>query len=72
MFIGLRPLRSLARDLERRSPHELTALDLVNLPSEMQPPVAAMNRLMLDLARALEQAAGQVKQRPMILREVGA
>ena len=25
-----------------------------------------------DLARALEQAAGQVKQRPMILREVGA
>lgn len=54
VFIGLRPLRRLARELESRSPDELTPLDLASLPNEMQPPAAAMNRLMLDLARALE------------------
>jgi two-component system sensor histidine kinase QseC len=54
IFLGLRPLRRLADDLHRRSPQELSALDLADLPNEMRPLIEAMNKLLLELSRAFE------------------
>lgn len=54
IFLGLRPLRQLAGELHRRSPQDLSPIDLTHLPSEMRPMIDAMNKLLLELSRAFE------------------
>jgi two-component system, OmpR family, sensor histidine kinase QseC len=54
IFLGLRPLRRLAEELHRRTPLELSPLDLAHLPREMRPLVEAMNKLLLELSRTFE------------------
>jgi two-component system sensor histidine kinase QseC len=54
VIIGLRPLRRLALDLNRRSDQALTPLDVEHLPRELQPPVKAMNGLLLELSHAFD------------------
>ena len=54
IFFGLRPLRRLAQDLRNRSSQELTELEFSHLPTELRPPVKAMNGLLLELSRAFE------------------
>jgi len=54
IFLGLRPLRQLAGALHRRSPHDLSPIDLSHLPREMRPLVDAMNTLLLEISRAFE------------------
>ena len=52
--IGLRPLGQLRNQLERRDARDLTALDLQNLPMELQPIAASTNNLLHRLASAFE------------------
>ena len=51
---GLRPLDDLAADVMRRSPENLTPLADTEAPREVQPLVAAINRLLFRLAGSLE------------------
>ncbi|PLK47190.1 sensor histidine kinase [Uliginosibacterium sp. TH139] len=49
---GLRPLVRLSREIERRSPRELSPVKLRDAPDEVQPLVTAVNRLMQQLGEA--------------------
>ena len=49
---GLRPLVRLSRELERRSPRELSPIRVADAPDEVQPLVEAVNRLMEQLGEA--------------------
>jgi signal transduction histidine kinase len=51
---GLRPLRSLARQIAERSPQQLEAVALNKVPEEMQSTVVALNKLLERLGFALE------------------
>ncbi len=51
---GLRPMRRLAGDVARRGEDDLAALPGDELPLEMRPLVAALNRLMARLDQALQ------------------
>ncbi len=51
---GLRPLRLLTREVAARSPHDLQPLPDERIPKEIAPLVAAINRLLGQLRRALE------------------
>jgi signal transduction histidine kinase len=51
---GLRPLRSLARQIAERSPQQLEAVALDEVPEEMQSTVVALNKLLERLGFALE------------------
>jgi two-component system sensor histidine kinase TctE len=42
---ALRPLLALKEAVERRSPRDLSAIDLLSTPAEVQPLVSALNRL---------------------------
>lgn len=50
---GLRPLGRLARDIERRSPQQLAAVDAETVPSEIRPLTNALNDLMDRLRETL-------------------
>lgn len=49
---GLRPLVRMSSEIERRSVRDLSAVKVAEAPGEVQPLVAAVNRLMLQLAEA--------------------
>ncbi len=49
-----RPLRLLNRDVERRAPDNLAALDLGDVPTEVAPLVASLNRLFLRVESSME------------------
>lgn len=51
---ALEPLQALASDLARRAPARLDALPEVNLPTELTPPVRAMNQLFDRIRQTLE------------------
>lgn len=51
---GLRPLRSLTREVSKRSPHDLKPLPGNATPKEIAPLVVAINRLLAQLRRALD------------------
>lgn len=50
---GLRPLGRLARDIKRRSPQQLAAVDTETVPSEIRPLTDALNELMGRLRETL-------------------
>lgn len=54
VYLGLRPLRHLAEDLRNRSAQDLAPLPESSLPTELRPPVHAMNGLLHELSRAFE------------------
>lgn len=51
---GLRPLERTARDVQRRSPVDLSPLPVAALPRELTPLVTSLNELMARLERALK------------------
>jgi two-component system sensor histidine kinase QseC len=51
---GLRPLRDLRRDLERRGPGDLAPLEPSRAPAEIEPLVSELNRLFGRIGAALE------------------
>ncbi len=51
---GLGPLEALAADIRRRSPESLEPLPMEGLPEEIEPPVHAMNDLLVRLDHALD------------------
>ncbi len=51
---GLRPLRTIAREVESRDPMSLQLIDFPRLPSEVAPLVAALNKLLSRLDHALK------------------
>lgn len=51
---GLRPLRALTREVAARSPHDLQPLSDNDVHKEITPLIAAINRLLAQLRRALE------------------
>jgi two-component system sensor histidine kinase TctE len=51
---GLQPLEALGRALARRSHHDLSALDLAQVPAEVRPLAQEVNALMLRLGSALD------------------
>ncbi|QJC57801.1 Sensor protein QseC [Polaromonas vacuolata] len=53
---ALRPLIALKEAVERRSPRDLSAIDLLSTPAEVQPLVSALNRL---FGLVNDQAEGQ-------------
>lgn len=50
---GLKPLAETSRDVEMKSAHSLTPIDMSNRPEELQPLVASINALMARLSTAL-------------------
>ena len=51
---GLRPLRRMVRRLKQRDPDKLTPLEVGDLPQELEPMVASLNRLLLQVTALLE------------------
>ena len=51
---GLRPLRRMVRRLKRRDPDKLTPLEVGDVPQELEPMVASLNRLLLQVTALLE------------------
>ncbi|WP_116368044.1 histidine kinase dimerization/phospho-acceptor domain-containing protein [Parahaliea mediterranea] len=51
---GLKPLRTLAEQIGRRSPQALDPVQVESVPGEVKPVVAALNALLERLAHALE------------------
>ena len=51
---GLRPLRRMVRRLKQRDPDKLTPLEVGDLPQELEPMVASLNRLLLQVTTLLE------------------
>ncbi|MDX5446392.1 MAG: sensor histidine kinase N-terminal domain-containing protein [Zoogloeaceae bacterium] len=51
---GLRPLREMVAMIRARDPERLTPLSLAPLPSELEPVVAALNRLLAQVDHVLE------------------
>ncbi len=51
---GLRPLACIAESLQARSPHDLSALALRDVPQELGPVVGALDRLLLQVTELLE------------------
>ena len=51
---GLRPLRRMVGMIRARDPERLTPLSLAPLPSELEPVVAALNRLLAQVDHVLE------------------
>jgi two-component system sensor histidine kinase QseC len=51
---GLAPLKRLAREIGRRTPRDLGALDAAGAPAEVRPLVGSLNDLLARLAEALE------------------
>ncbi len=52
--LGLRPLRRLAQSIKARDAENLAPLTLAPLPQELEPMVAALNRLLLQVTQLLE------------------
>lgn len=52
--IAIRPIQRLSREIDQRSPDDLTAVSANNLPREIRSPVAALNRLFARLSATLE------------------
>ena len=50
---GLRPLRTLSREIAGRDAGKLAPLDLASTPAEVQPLIDALNRLLLRLAASI-------------------
>ncbi len=51
---GLRPLRLMVRRLKRRDPDKLSPLEVGDVPQELEPMVASLNRLLLQVTALLE------------------
>ncbi len=51
---GLRPLRRMVRRLKQRDPDKLTPLEVGDVPQELEPMVASLNRLLLQVTALLE------------------
>ncbi len=51
---GLKPLRQMVSMIRARDPERLTPLSLAPLPSELEPVVAALNRLLAQVDHVLE------------------
>lgn len=51
---GLRPLRQMAQLLKSRHPENLSPLVLERLPDELEPAVASLNRLLVQVTELLE------------------
>ena len=51
---GLRPLRRMVRRLKRRDPDKLSPLEVGDVPQELEPMVASLNRLLLQVTALLE------------------
>lgn len=51
---GLKPLRQMVAMIRARDPERLTPLSLAPLPSELEPVVAALNRLLAQVDHVLE------------------
>lgn len=51
---GLKPLRQMVAMIRSRDPERLTPLSLAPLPSELEPVVAALNRLLAQVDHVLE------------------
>jgi two-component system sensor histidine kinase QseC len=51
---GLRPLDRLAREVERREPDNLTALDASNAPREVVPLIERLNRLFVRIDASMQ------------------
>jgi two-component system sensor histidine kinase QseC len=51
---GLRPLRHMVRRLKRRDPDKLSPLEVGDVPQELEPMVASLNRLLLQVTALLE------------------
>ena len=51
---GLRPLRLMVRRLKRRDPDKLSPLEVGDVPQELEPMVASLNRLLLQVTTLLE------------------
>jgi signal transduction histidine kinase len=51
---GLRPLRRVANEVQRRDAHSLTPLAMERLPQEVAPLIDALNRLLLRLHAAFQ------------------
>ena len=51
---GLRPLRRMVRRLKRRDPDKLSPLEVGDVPQELEPMVASLNRLLLQVTTLLE------------------
>lgn len=52
--IAIRPIQRLSREIDQRSPDDLTPVAGGHLPPEIRSPVAALNRLFVRLSMALE------------------
>jgi two-component system sensor histidine kinase QseC len=51
---GLRPLRVMVRRLKQRDPDKLSPLEVGDVPQELEPMVASLNRLLLQVTTLLE------------------
>lgn len=51
---GLRPLARIAESLQARGPDDLSALALQDVPQELEPVVASLDRLLLQVTELLE------------------
>lgn len=52
--VGLRPLKTLTRSIEQRSPADLAALPVAAVPLELQPLISAFNAMLLRLGNAAD------------------